>query len=159
VGRWCRQRRALGWLLAGAFALLPAVALVWAIVARDYPHDMLVHLAPELSGTLTENGRPVAQAEVRLRANGKATYVGSTDEEGNFLVGPLGAHVNRASRSSLAIEDPLFCYVLEFRTAGREPTRIEFTGMGYPEAKRGLDFDLIKLAAKPPRRLYCLDEE
>ncbi len=86
--------------------------------------------APMVTGTLTQHGGPIANAEILLTASFTAAKASTrTDSKGRFLVGPL----SETQFARGVFGDQVYVYRLDIRVAEEQPyLGFEGHGMGDP---------------------------
>jgi hypothetical protein len=88
-----RQSVGVGMKRCGSMPMLFGVAALWAVVAgcsgksADFPD-----LAP-VSGTITMDGEPLANASVTFESEKGATSFATTDAEGKYVLAYKGPHM------------------------------------------------------------------
>ncbi|MEW6674066.1 MAG: carboxypeptidase-like regulatory domain-containing protein [Thermodesulfobacteriota bacterium] len=109
--------------------------------------------APKVSGTLIQDGGPVANAEIILTASFTAAKASArTDSEGRFLVGPL----SETQFTRRVFGDRVYVYKLDIRVAGEQSyPGFEGHGMGDPPSDLEVACDLSKPIRQGKSVSYC----
>lgn len=97
--------------------------------------------SPEIVGFVHDNGRPVANLEVRV-SSGDNENVAITDEKGLFKLGPIVE-----LRVGLPISDQRYRFALTVDTEGKRHQVFSMQAFRYaPPSRLTMDCDLSKLA-------------
>lgn len=109
--------------------------------------------APKVSGTLIQDGKPVANAEIILTASFTAAKASTrTDSEGRFLVGPL----SEAQFVRRVVGDRVYVFKLDIRVTEEQTyLGLEGRGMGDPPNDLGVACDLSNPIRQGRSVSYC----
>jgi hypothetical protein len=125
--------------------IISLIACVPTISHRTY--------APKVSGTLIQDGGPVANAEIILSASFTAAKASTrTDSEGRFLVGPL----SETQFTRRVFGDRVYVYKLDIRVAEEQLyLGLEGRGMGDPPNDLEVDCNLSNPIRQGKSVSYC----
>lgn len=132
--------------------VLPALALL-AALAGCVPAPHRMYYTPRISGTLSERGRPVVEARLRLLGAGTdAEEMALTDADGRFSFEPLSEFV---MSTRLFGETRSYGYIVEIGIDGRIYPGLTHSAEGDAPPKVTLDCDLGKPLGGAADLHYC----
>ena len=131
--------------------VLPLALLPGLTACVPAPHR--VYFTPRISGTLSDHGRPVIEARVRLLGAGtEQEAMAVTDPDGRFSFEPLSQFV---MSTSLFGAPSTYGYLIEIGVGGRVYPGLTHSEEGYAPAQVTLDCDLSRPLGGAADQHYC----